>query len=325
MAMEKAPAEHEPVLTKEVLEFLTPSPGKVIVDGTLGGGGHSLAILRQLGEEGLLVGADWDPQMLGAARKRIEAAHVPPSRYRLLLTDHAHLLPVLAEVLAEAGVQPAAPDGILYDLGPSNPQILDPARGLSWESDEALDMRLSPQTAGPTAAEIVNEWAEKDLARIIYEHSDERWARRIASRIVEERKREPIRTGRQLGELVKRAIPRKAWPEKIHPATRVFLALRIEVNGELERLDKILPESFELLRPGGRLVVIAFHSGEDRRVKDFMRAISTPPRPPWPLPESGEPARARLLTHKPIRPGEEELERNPRSRSAKLRAIEKMF
>lgn len=324
MAMEQAPAEHEPVLPKEVLEFLAPSPGKVIVDGTLGGGGHSLAILRQLGEEGLLVGADWDPQMLEAARKRIEAAHVP-SRYRLLLTDHAHLLPVLAEVLAEAGVDPPAPHGMLYDLGPSNPQILDPARGLSWESDEALDMRLSPQTAGPNAADIVNEWPEQDLARLIYEHSDERWAKRIAKRIVEERAQQPILTGRQLGELVKRAIPRKAWPEKIHPATRVFLALRIEVNGELERLERILPQSFELLRPGGRLVVITFHSGEDRRVKDFMRAISTPPRPPWPLPETGEPARARLLTHKPIGPSEDEVRRNPRSRSAKLRAIEKMF
>ncbi len=324
MALDKAPAEHEPVLMKEVLEVLAPKPGAVIVDGTLGGGGHSLAILRQLGEEGLLVGADWDPQMLEAARKRIEAAHVP-SRYRLLLTDHAHLLPVLAEVLAEAGVQPAAPDGFLYDLGPSNPQILDPARGLSWESDEALDMRLAPQEAGPNAAEIVNEWDERDLARIIYEHSDERWARRIAKRIVEERKLGPIRTGRQLGDLVKRAIPRKAWPEKIHPATRVFLALRIEVNGELERLERILPQSFELLRPGGRLVVITFHSGEDRRVKDFMRAMATPPRPPWPLPETGEPARARLLTPKPIGPGPEEVVRNPRSRSAKLRAIEKKF
>ncbi|MCE5230732.1 16S rRNA (cytosine(1402)-N(4))-methyltransferase RsmH [bacterium] len=321
--MERAPAEHEPVLTKEVLQFLAPKPGDVIVDGTLGGGGHSLAILRQLDEEGLLVGADWDPQMLEAARKRIEAAHVAPTRYRLLLTDHAHLLPVLAEVLAEAGVQPAAPDGFLYDLGPSNPQILDPARGLSWESDEALDMRLSPQNPGPSAADIVNEWTEEALSKMIFGHSDERWARRIAARIVEARKQGPIRTGRQLAEIVKAAIPRKAWPEKIHPATRLFLALRIEVNQELERLERILPESFELLRPGGRLVVITFHSGEDRRVKDFMKRMATAPRPPWPLPETGEPARAKLLTPKPIGPGEEEIQRNPRSRSAKLRAIQK--
>ncbi|MRR13235.1 16S rRNA (cytosine(1402)-N(4))-methyltransferase, partial [bacterium] len=247
MAMERAPAPHEPVLLKEVLEFLAPSPGKVIVDGTLGGGGHSLAILRQLGEEGLLVGADWDPQMLEAARKRIEAAHVAPSRYRLLLTDHAHLLPVLAEVLAEAGVDPPAPHGLLFDLGPSNPQILDPAYGLSWESDEALDMRLSPQNPGPSAADIVNEWPEEELTRMIREHSDEHWAKRIATFIVEERKKGPIRTGKQLGDIVKAAIPRKAWPPKIHPATRVFLALRIEVNGELERLERILPEAFELL------------------------------------------------------------------------------
>ncbi|MEN6627277.1 MAG: 16S rRNA (cytosine(1402)-N(4))-methyltransferase RsmH [Candidatus Sumerlaeia bacterium] len=318
--MERAPELHEPVLLKEVLEVLAPKPGDVIVDGTLGHGGHSLAILRQLGKEGLLVGADWDPQMLEAARKRIEAAHVQ-ARYRLLLTDHAHLLPVLAEVLAEAGVQPAAPDGMLFDLGPSNPQILDPARGLSWESDEALDMRLSPQNPGPSAADIVNEWPEADLARMIRDHSDEHWAKRIASFIAQERKKGPIRTGRQLGDVVKAAIPRKAWPPKIHPATRVFLALRIEVNGELERLERILPEAFELLKPGGRLLVITFHSGEDRRVKEFMKKMATAPRPPWPLPESGEPARARLLTPKPITAGEEELQRNPRSRSAKLRAI----
>ncbi len=260
--------------------------------------------------------------MLEAARKRIEAAHVP-SRYRLLLTDHAHLLPVLAEVLAEAGVQPAAPDGFLYDLGPSNPQILDPARGLSWESDEALDMRLAPQEAGPNAAEIVNEWDERDLARIIYEHSDERWARRIAKRIVEERKLGPIRTGRQLGDLVKRAIPRKAWPEKIHPATRVFLALRIEVNGELERLERILPQSFELLRPGGRLVVISFiRAGPPGQ--GFHAGDGDAARPPGRCPRPESPRGRGLLT--PSRSGRSGGSvRNPRSRSAKLRRSKRSF
>ncbi len=322
--MPEPPALHEPVLLEEVLKVLDPRPGKVIVDGTLGHGGHSLALLRQMGEEGLLVAADWDPWMLETARKRIEAAHVASSRYKLIHADHAHLLTVLAEVLAEAEVEPPAPDGMLFDLGPSTPQLLDPARGLSWESGDALDMRLSPDAPGPDAAEIVNEWPAEELARIFREHADERWAGPIAKRIVREREKASIRSGRQLADVVAGAIPRTMWPPKINPATRVFLALRIEVNREYERLEEVLPRAFELLRPGGRLAVISFHSGEDRRVKDFMRRMSTAPRPPWPLPESGEPALGRLLTKGVVTPGAEELARNPRSRSARLRAIEKL-
>lgn len=315
---------HESVLLQEVLHYIAPVPGQVIVDGTLGHGGHSLAILSELGGKGLLVGFDRDPQMLETARKRIEAAHVPESSYRLVHADHVEMPSVLAEVLAEANVDPPAPDAILLDLGPSTPQLLDPARGMSWLSDQSLDMRMNPEGPGPTASEIINTWDKEALALLFWKHADERWSRRIAEKLVEARGRQAIQTGRQLGELVAQAIPRRAWPPKIHPATRVFLALRIEVNRELETLEAILPAAFGLLRPGGRLVVITFHSGEDRRVKDFMRAVSTPPPVPWPLPQAGaEEAPARLLTRKPVMASPEEQSRNPRSRSAKLRAIEK--
>jgi 16S rRNA (cytosine1402-N4)-methyltransferase len=322
--MEHEPVLHEPVLVKEVLEYLAPAPGKVIVDCNLGHGGHSLAILEKLGDKGLLVGIDRDIQMLEVARKRIEATRVDSSRsmVHLIQADHLHLPQVLAEVQADAPV--TAPDGILFDLGPSTPQLLDPARGMSWLSDQALDMRMDAEGPGLTAAEIINTWKEEDLARLFFEHADERWSRRIARRIVEARERQEIRTGKELGEIVAHAIPRQAWPPKIHPATRVFLALRIEVNREYRTLEEVLPLAFELLKPGGRLVVITFHSGEDRRVKEFMRRMATPPEVPWPYPQGNQQAAAKLLTRKPVEASPEEQARNPRSRSAKLRAIEKV-
>lgn len=321
--MSEEPVYHEPVLLEEVIQYLAPAPGQIIVDATLGHGGHSLAILSQLGGQGLLVGIDRDPQMLAAARKRFDAARISSSSYRLLEADHVVLPTVLADVLA--GVDPPQPDGLLLDLGPSTPQLLDPARGMSWLSDQSLDMRMKLGGPGPTAAELVNEWSEAALARLFWEHADERWARHIARRIVEARQSRPIRTGKELGELVARAIPRRAWPPRIHPATRVFLALRIEVNREYETLEKVLPAALELLKPNGRLVVISFHSGEDRRVKEFMKAATTPPAVPWPLPQEGAPeAPARLLTKKPVTASPAEQARNPRSRSAKLRAIQKI-
>jgi 16S rRNA (cytosine1402-N4)-methyltransferase len=315
---------HEPVLVKEVLHFLAPAPGKVIVDCNLGHGGHSLEILSKLGDKGLLVGIDRDPLMLEVARKRIEATHTSSTRsqVRLIQADHSHLSQILAEALAD--VAAAAPDGILFDLGPSTPQLLDPARGMSWNSDQALDMRMDTSGPGPTASEIINTWDEEDLARVFFENADERWSRRVAKRIVEAREAEPIQTGRQLGQIVERAIPRKAWPPKIHPATRVFLALRIEVNAEYKTLEAVLPQAFAALKPGGRLVVITFHSGEDRRVKEYFRQVSTPPEVPWPFPQGNATAPARLLTKKPVEATPEEQARNPRSRSAKLRALEKI-
>jgi len=320
------PFIHEPVLVKEVLDILDPRPGQLIVDMNLGHGGHSLKILSRMGEEGLLVGIDRDPLMLATARKRFEEARVDRSRYRLVEADFLQLQNVLAEVPvpAAAPAEVPAPDSVLFDLGPSTPQLLDPARGMSWESDQALDMRLSQSDPGPTAEEIVNAWPEDELARLFFEHADERWAKRIAKMIVERRKTGAIRTGRELGRIVAGAIPRGAWPPKIHPATRVFLALRVEVNQEYLKIDEGLALAFRLLKPGGRLAVISFHSGEDRRVKEFMRAAATPPPVPWPLPQSGgAPAAAESLTRKPVTASDEELAANPRSRSAKLRAIRK--
>jgi 16S rRNA (cytosine1402-N4)-methyltransferase len=321
------PFLHEPVLVKEVIDLLDPRPGQLIVDMNLGHGGHSLKILSLMGEEGLLVGIDRDPMMLATARKRFEEARVDRSRYRLVEADFLQLQNVLAEVPvpAAAPVEAPVPDAVLFDLGPSTPQLLDPARGMSWESDQALDMRLSQSDSGPTAEEIVNAWPEQELARIFFEHADERWSRRIAKVIVERRKGGRIRTGRELGEIVAGAIPRGAWPPKIHPATRVFLALRVEVNQEYRKIDEGLALAFRLLKPGGRLAVISFHSGEDRRVKEFMRAATQPPPVPWPLPQAGAPpAAAQALTRKPVVAGPQEQAANPRSRSAKLRAIRKV-
>jgi 16S rRNA (cytosine1402-N4)-methyltransferase len=305
---------------QEVLDTLNPRPGQVVVDATLGHGGHSLAILRRLGGEGHLVGIERDPLMLAAARQRIESAAISRSLYTLVHADHADLLPVLADVLAE-DPHPAA---ILFDLGPSTPQLLDPARGYSWTSDVALDMRRDPAAGGESAADIVNTWSPEELTRLFRDLSDEHWSKRIADFIAEARLREPIRTGRQLGEIVGAAIPRKAWPPKTHPATRVFMALRIQVCGEYRTLEKVLPEAFGALKPGGRLAVITFHSGEDRRVKDYFRAITTPTQQaPWPLPQHEEPAPARLLTKKGLTASAAEVDRNPAARSARLRAVEK--
>jgi 16S rRNA (cytosine1402-N4)-methyltransferase len=320
------PPIHEPVLVKEVLDTLDPRPGQLIVDLSLGHGGHALAILSRMGEEGLLVGIDRDPWMLATARKRFEAAVVDRSRYRLVEADFLQLPQVLADVPvpAAAPAEVPAPDAVLLDLGPSTPQLLDPAHGMSWESDVALDMRLSRDDPGPTAEQIVNAWSQEALARLFRDHADERWAGRVARAIVQTRGRQAIRTGRQLGRIVAEAIPRAAWPPKIHPATRVFLALRIEVGQEYRKLEAVLPLAFKLLKPGGRLAVISFHSGEDRRVKEFMRAATRPPSVPWPLPQgTAGPPPARLLMRKPLVAGPEELAANPRSRSAKLRAIQK--
>lgn len=314
-------------MVKEVLETLDPRPGQLICDLNLGHGGHTLQILSRMGKEGLVVGVDVDPSMLATAERRLAAADVDRSRYRLVEADFLQLAEVLAQVPVPAAASPApvpAPDAILFDLGPSTPQLLDPARGMSWESESALDMRMQQAGSGPTAARIVNTWTEADLSRLFFEHADERWSRRIAQRIVEARLQNPIRTGRELGRIVEQAIPRGAWPPKTHPATRVFLALRVEVNQEYRKIEEGLPLAFGLLKPGGRMAVITFHSGEDRRVKEFMRGVSQPPPVPWPLPQgAGEPPAATLLTRKPLTPGPEEIAANPRSRSAKLRAIQK--
>ena len=314
------PVDHEPVLLKEVIAYLDPSPGDVIVDCTLGYGGHSIDILKRLGGEGLLVGFDLDPLALEIASQRMEQSRARPTPMKLVASNFVNLTSLLDNL------QAPLPSGILFDLGPSTPQLLSSRLGMSWESDEALDMRLDPQADSIPAAEIVNTWNEEDLARLFREHAQERWSRRIARWLIKSRRIEPVTTGRQLGRIVSEAIPRKAWPRRIHPATRVFLALRIEVNREFENLESGLIQAEKALAPKGRLVVISFHSGEDRRVKQFMRAMAKPEdEAPWPLPQrgmEGQP-RMKILTPKPVRPSKEEIARNPRSRSARLRCAEK--
>lgn len=316
-----APDTHEPVLLKEVMHYLSPQPGKTYVDCTLGRGGHSEAILKLLGGEGSLIGIDVDPHAIEAVRRRFEQARYPPAQVILVQGNFAGLTPLLQQVQAPALA------GILLDLGLSSPQLDSPGFGLSWEDDQGLDMRIDPESGRPSAAEIVNTWDEKELTDLFRRHADEKWSRQIARRIVAEREKEPIATGRRLGEIVGAAIPRKAWPPKTHPATRVFMALRIEANGEYENLEAVLPQAFDALESGGRLVVISFHSGEDARVKKWMKEMARPlGEAPWPLPQRGAEGRPRLkiLTPKPVTPDEAEVKRNPRSRSARLRAAEKL-
>lgn len=317
------PEEHEPVLLKEVIHYLNPQPGDAVCDCTVGFGGHSSEIIKLLGVGGSLIGIDLNLHALESARRRIEQARTVPAHIKLVQGNFADLIPLLSHA------QAPPLGGILLDLGLSTPQLIDvPGLGMSWESDAALDMRLDPSADSPPAAEIVNTWTEDELTRLFRDVGEEKWSRRIARRILEARTKKPIETGRELGEIIAAAIPRKAWPPKIHPATRCFMALRIEVNREFENLEKVLPQAVEALKPGGRLVVISFHSGEDRRVKRFFQEMArVEEQAPWPLPQQGPatPPRLKILTPKPVTPSEEEIARNPRSRSAKLRAAEKVW
>jgi len=281
------------------LGLLSPAPGETFLDGTVGAGGHAEEIARRIGPEGILVGADADASMLEEASERLR-------RYpavRLVQADYSDL-GTLREV---AGGR--AFDGMLLDLGLSSLQLSDPARGFSFQEDGPLDMRMRRDAATPTARDLLLRSRERELADIFYRFGEERFSRRIARAVVERRKREPLERTSQLAELVKRAIPRKGWPRGIHPATRVFQALRIAVNRELESLSAFLEGFASHLSPGGRVAVISFHSLEDRLVKTAFRAQST-----------GEKAVLTVLTRKPVVPGADEIQSNPRARSARLRA-----
>lgn len=294
---------HVPVLPAEVLAGLAPRPGGRYIDGTLGGGGHAAALLEASAPDGRLLGIDADPAALAAAGTRLA-----PFGERVTLA-HGNFRD-LAGLARAAGFAPI--DGLLLDLGVSSHQLDTPERGFSFQADAPLDMRLDP-TAGTTAAELVNQLAEGALADLIYRYGEERGSRRVARFIVEARARRPITRTAELAELVARALGGRHG--KLHPATRTFQALRIAVNQEIASLEAALPQAVELLAPGGRLAVIAFHSLEDRVVKQFFRA------------ESGYggtgAARLRIVTKKPIEAGEEEARTNPRSRSAKLRVAER--
>ena len=290
---------HEPVLLNEVIEVLDPSRGGVFVDSTVGLGGHARAILEAGATR--LLGLDRDPTALELAANALTPWH---DRVELVHADYREL----PAVLGARGIDGI--DGVLADLGVSSMQFDAPGRGFSFRRDEPLDMRMD-QTSGPTAAQLLANVDESDLADVIFRYGEERFSRRIARRIVETRRTSPIATTTQLADIVRRAVPRKGY-QRIDPATRTFQALRIWVNRELDGLDLFLTAAARLLRRGARFAVITFHSLEDRVVKHTFRALA-----------AGEEA-LRLLTRKPLVPGDSELARNPRARSAKLRAIERV-
>ena len=314
------PSGHVTVLLQEAVEGLAPRPGGRYLDGTFGGGGHTRALLEASAPDGRVLALDVDP----AAIARGEALR---AEYGDRLTLRQANFASLAQVAREAGFAPL--DGVLLDLGLSSYQLADEARGFSFQHDGPLDMRFGPGAA-TTAAELVNGAGEDQLADILWRYGEERHARRIARAIVRERERAPIATTGALAALVARAVPHRHGEagrrDRIHPATRTFQALRIAVNGELEALEAALGGAPAVLAPGGRLAVIAFHSLEDRIVKEFMRREATdclcPPR--LPVCVCGHRATLRLVTRKGVRPSEAEVAANPRSRSAIRRVAEKL-
>jgi len=305
---------HTPVLLSPVLDYLQPRPGASYVDATLGGGSHAEAILTLSSPSGRLLGIDADPLALAASEERLSAFGD-----RVVLVES--YFDDLKAIVERTGF--VEPSGVLFDLGVSSPQLDRSERGFSFAEEAPLDMRLGP-SAGRTAADLVNELPEAELRRIFGEYGEERYAGRIARRIVEERGRAPIRTTRQLADLIARSKPNIR--ERINPATRVFQALRVAVNDELDRLAAALPQALDVLAIGGRLAVISFHSLEDRIVKQFMRQEARDCICPPGLPECvcGHHASVRILTPRPVVPSDDEVAANPRARSAKLRVAEKI-
>lgn len=301
---------HVPVLYDEALAWLQPHPGGWYIDATLGAGGHAEGILLASHPDGRLLGMDADPDALQHASKVLEPFG---DRAMLQVANFRQL----AGVAGALGIREV--DGILMDLGLSSRQLDDAERGFSFAQDGPLDMRMD-RRQGPSAADLVNTLSEAELSDILWQYGEERHARRIAAAIAAER---PLATTGQLADLVARTVGRR---EKIHPATRTFQALRIAINDELDALRQALPQARDLLRPGGRLAVIAFHSLEDRLVKQFYRqeAKDCVCPPELPVCVCQHRATLRVLTPKPVRPSAGETARNPRSRSARLRVAERL-
>ena len=307
---------HLSVLPDEVISFLAPLPGGTYLDGTLGGGGHAGLILEKCSPGGTLVGIDRDREALQAAGERLAGFGTAA---RLVHGDFGEL----DRHLDELGI--TSLDGFLLDLGVSSHQLDSGGRGFSFQQDAPLDMRMDT-SRGETAADLLNTLPEPELERIIKEYGEERWAKRIAAFIVKARMAAPIETTLQLVDIVKGAVPKAKWEERIHPATRTFQAVRIAVNRELESLERGLRAALDRLKPQGRGVVISFHSLEDRIVKHLFREYAAGcicPRN-FPVCSCTSRPRLRVLTGRPVLAAQQELELNPRSRSAKLRAVEKL-
>lgn len=311
---------HTPVLLAECLEYLNLEPQHTFVDATLGGAGHSYEAAKRLGSAGTLIGIDQDEVALAAAGRKLGTL---PEEHRPRIELVRGNFGSMDEVLL--GAEVPGVDAFLFDLGVSSVQIDTPSRGFSFKEDGPLDMRMDPGKQTLTAAEIVNTYNAADLTRIIRTYSDEKWASRIADFVVRAREKAPIETSAQLVDLVKAAIPASARRAGGHPAKRTFQALRIEVNGELDVLKRGLDAAVRWLNPGGRLVVISYHSLEDRIVKDLFQQMAnrcTCP-PDLPVCMCGKQPILDVVTRKPVLPTAEEIERNPRARSAKLRIAQK--
>lgn len=299
--MDRYPAEHIPVMAEEIVAHLNIKPEGIYVDATLGLGGHARKILAHLGPRGRLIGFDQDLEALARAKDRLSGFD---ARCEFVHSNFRYLNRQLKELKVD-GV-----DGFVFDLGVSSLQLNSAQRGFSFQSDGPLDMRMDPQQ-GRSAADLVAEVPEKELADIIFKYGEDRFARRIAHYIARERQLQPILTTAGLSRIICRAIPSGRKWQKVHPATRTFQALRIAVNDELGSLEEGLGQALEMLRPGGRVCVIAFHSLEDRFVKTTFKRLAG----------TGE---FQLPFKKPLRPGPEEENDNPRSRSARLRVVERL-
>lgn len=306
---------HVSVLLEETIAGLKVKPDGIYVDCTLGGGGHSQAILERLGSKGVLIGIDQDLEAIQTARQRLINY---PARFEAVHANYKELTKIVNEI----GY--LAVDGVLFDLGVSSYQLDNAERGFSYKQDAPLDMRMD-QTNPLTAEDLVNNLSEDELADIIWRYGEERWAKRIAKFIVERRTIKPIKTTGQLVDIIKAAIPAGARREGPHPAKRTFQALRIEVNKELEVLEKALEDAAKLLNKGGRIAVITFHSLEDRVVKEKFKELAKGCEcpPSFPVCVCGKKPTLRVITKKPVVPSAEEIEANPRARSSKLRIGEK--
>jgi len=309
---------HKSVLLKECIESLNIKDTGVYVDGTLGGAGHSLEILKRLKKGAKLIGIDQDKEALEVARERLNSVGSEAT----ILTANTNFENI-KQVLQENNIDKV--DGILLDIGVSSYQLDEKSRGFSYQQDAVLDMRMDKRN-DLTAEYIVNNYKEDEIRRVITEYGEENWAARIAKFIVEERKHKRIVTTFDLVDIIKRAIPKGARIDGPHPAKRTFQALRIEVNDELGVLRRVIDDAVDVLAPKGRLSIITFHSLEDRIVKTMFMEKNNPCKCPkdFPVCVCGKKPQAKIITRKPILPTKEEIEENPRSRSAKLRVLEKL-
>lgn len=307
---------HISVLLNECIENLNLGEGKIIVDATMGGGGHSLEIVKRIFPTGRLIGVDKDIEAIERCKKRL-------CEYEQSVTYIKSDFKNVKEKILE--MYPGGVDGILADLGVSSFQLEDKKRGFSYNEDTRLDMRMD-LSSDFTAYDVVNGYSKDELKRIFYEYGEEKWSARIAEFIVNERKNSLIETTGKLCEVIKKAIPAAARRGGPHPAKRVFQAIRIEVNGELEGLKEVTKDFVSMLKPGGRLCIITFHSLEDRAVKQAMKSLYNPCTcpPGSPICTCGKTRQIEIITRKPILPSEKELLENPRARSAKLRVAEKL-